>query len=407
MTGKVRNVARKNTERCLDCGACRELVACPDPESCAGCGACALACPHGAVDMVPAPDAGYVTVEFDGEPVHVPAGVTVARALEEMGLRPAWLPGEGFFMPCRTGGCWTCALEVDGEVRPACLTAVREGTRIRKPPPDAVPKRLVGGFTGHPVGGVGTPWWLKGGRYIEVACFAAGCNFRCPQCQNWTTTYASRGRPLTPREAAYYMTLARRRYGVDRMAISGGECTLNRRWLMQYLRELKRLNPDADARLHVDTNGSLLTPDYIQELVAAGMTDVGVDLKALDTRTFMRITGLADETLAERYRETAWQAVEYLLAHHPAVFVGIGIPYNRDLISLAEVEAMGRKIAAMNPEVQVCVLDYRPEFRARLARPSPREMMAVHETLRGAGLRTVVCQTELGHIGPDGRSYVV
>ena len=59
------------------------------------------------------------------------------------------------------------------------------------------------------------------------------------------------------------------------MAISGGGCTLNRTWLKQYLIELKRLNPDDTVRLHVDTNGSILMFDCIDELVGAGMTAHG------------------------------------------------------------------------------------------------------------------------------------
>ena len=64
--------------------------------------------------------------------------------------------------------------------------------------------------------------------------------------------------PLSPAEAARIMSYERRRFGVDRMAISGGESTLNRKWLLEYLKELKRLNRDEKARLHVDTNAVVL-----------------------------------------------------------------------------------------------------------------------------------------------------
>src|SRR3989339_919715 len=97
------------------------------------------------------------------------------------------------------------------------------------------------------------------------------------------------------------------------MAISGGECTLNRLWLLQYVRELKRLNPDPNARIHIDTNGSILTKDYIDELVEAGMTDIDPDLKGYYPETFMRITAIEDKGLVERYLNTAWDAVRYLI----------------------------------------------------------------------------------------------
>ncbi|NIO16625.1 MAG: radical SAM protein [Deltaproteobacteria bacterium] len=388
---------------------CRVLVPCPvdfQEEDCAGCGACAIACPFDAVTMIAAADRGEIRVEVDGEGALVPENTTVKRALEHLGVRFGKLP-DGILAPCGTGGCFSCAVEIDGVVKPCCVTKVHEGARIRtRLPGDHVPRRIVGGFMGHTVGGVGTPWNLKARGVIEVALFAAGCNFRCPQCQNWTI--ACRGkesfdyRLLTPQEAAERISGSRRKYGVDRMAISGGECTLNPPWLLAYLRALKEKNPGDESRFHVDTNGSLLSPEYIDELVGAGMTDVGIDLKALQAKTFMRVTGLTDEALAGRYKENAWQAVRYISeTYRDKVFLGIGIPYNERLISLEEIAAMGREIFEIDPAVQVCALDYRPEFkRTGLPLPTFAEMREVHGVLKGTGLSTVLCQTVHGHIGP-------
>lgn len=85
------------------------------------------------------------------------------------------------------------------------------------------------------------------------------------------------------------------------------------------------------------------------------------------------------------------------------MFLGIGIPYNHELISLTELEKIGQKIVSLDTEVQVCVLDYNPDFR-RMDLPSPSytEMMEVHKTLRGTGLKTVICQIRGKHICPQG-----
>ncbi len=115
----------------------------------------------------------------------------------------------------------------------------------------------------HSVGGVGTPWRLKGKGIIKAVVFACGCNLRCPQCQNWTTTYDGREKAFTPDEDAILMSKTRRRYGVDRMAISGGESALNKPWLIKYVEKLKKLNPDDKARIHIDTNATILTEEYI------------------------------------------------------------------------------------------------------------------------------------------------
>lgn len=403
------NVSIKDLEKCQNCGFCEEYVACSSryvgySDECTGCGACYISCPYEAIEMRDRPKEGEIKIWIDGKNFSLPERITVRHALEFIGFKVSKFPEEGdLFVPCEVGGCWSCAVEVDGELRPSCVTGIRKGMKIKtRLPENYVPRRIVHGWMGHSVGGVGTPWWLKGHSAIEVACFTAGCNLRCPQCQNWTTTYRGRGIALTPKEAALLTTETRKRCGVDRMAISGGESTLNRVWLVQYLKELKRLNPDDRARLHVDTNASILTRDYIDELIEAGMTDIGPDMKGIYPETFMRITGIKDRELAEKYKRTAWEVIEYIISNHrDKVFIGIGIPYNERLISIQEVVEMGERIAEVDPTVQVCVLNYRPEFRGRnITKPSFEEMTRVWDALKGAGLKTVICQTEFGHIGP-------
>ena len=347
-----------------------------------------------------------VKLKVNGETYEVPERITVLRALELIGFKISRLPGEGnISAPCQTGGCWECSVIINGKLRPSCITPVSDGMVVSTDTTDFAPQRLVSGFQGHPVGGVGTPHWLKprgqGFKYIEAACFAHGCILRCPTCQNWHVTYCSIEEPLTPEQAARFMTRVRRECGVDRMAISGGEPTLNRRWLLDYLGHLRQLNPER-ARLHVDTNGVVLTRDYIDELVEAGMTDIGIDVKGLELPTFMRITGIEDESLAQRLLLNEWFALKYLLDRYwGRVFIGVGIPYNPEFISLEEVYRLGEKIASWEPEVQVCALDYRGEFKRRtLKRPTFQQMLEVKKVLEESGLRYVRCQTDRGYIGP-------
>lgn len=401
--------AERNESKCMRCGACSEIVACSSRSvgyagECIGCGACQITCPCKAIEMREMDAERYVRIMVNGELFSVPERITVKRALEILGFKTSRIPSEGkIFAPCGVGGCYSCAVDVDGEMRPCCVTGVKDGMNIRTDPPeDYTPLRRLHGWMGHRVGGVGTPWQLKNPyRYVEVATFACGCNLRCPQCQNWETAYNGRALALTPEEAAMLMTDARMRYGVDRMAISGGESTLNRPWLVRYIKELRRLNPSEDARIHVDTNGTLLTEDYIDALVEAGMTDIGPDLKGLRLETFMRITGVQDRELAEEYMKTGWRAVKYIIDNYKEeVFIGVGVPYSRDLISLEEVAEIGEEICRIDDGLQVCVLDYRPEFRSRIRRPGYDEMLEVHRMLKGIGLRTVICQTAYGYIGP-------
>ena len=55
----------------------------------------------------------------------------------------------------------------------------------------------------------------------------------------------------------------------------------------------------------------------------------------------------------------------------------------------------------IDPKIQVCAQDYRPEFkRLDLKKPSYDEIVEVHNVLKDTGLKTVICQADRGHIGP-------
>ena len=417
----------KDYSKCTDCEYCLRAIDCAPKlladidnrkYDCIGCGACAAGCPVEAlsVQVREQPATKLIEIKINGESYQVPSKITIERALEFAGFKLGRheLDGDADIrVYCDTGGCWSCTVFADGSPVRACITEVLDGMEIElvsitEPEKDKGPEpvRLVHGFQAHTVGGVGTPWEIKrsGERFIEAVCFTPGCNFRCPQCQNWRTTYLSVGTPMTPDEAAEKIMAVAQEYRVNRLAISGGEPTLNRPWLVKYFKKLTELGLSLnDMRLHLDTNGSILSESYLDELVSAGMTDIGIDLKGSKLSTFIRITGVKDKTLAEKYLTTAWNAVKYLVDNYnEKVFVGIGVPYNRRLISLGEIAEIGDRLNRIDSYLQVCVLDYRPEFRQAksLRTPTSAEMKRVQTILESTGLRNVICQTPEGYLPP-------
>ena len=62
----------------------------------------------------------------------MPEGCSVKEALEMLGFEINMFPSpEALFMPCQTGGCWSCSLDIDGQLKPACSSKVYQGMKIK------------------------------------------------------------------------------------------------------------------------------------------------------------------------------------------------------------------------------------------------------------------------------------
>lgn len=373
------NTARWKAVRssaCINCGFCVRYLDCPAADGgCIGCGACVKACPEAAVQLTARSECGQTfNFTLNGRSAAVSGPVSLKTALAEAASISAAEPG------CGSGGCWSCTVLVDGEPVRACMTPVRTGMAV-----ETDPARIAA----HPPRRVVT--LMRPPPHFHPSIFTHGCNFTCDLCHNWDLTFAARGRVLTPSQTVAELNLDASRN--DWVGISGGEPTLNPRWLLETVRRLRDAAPKS--RIQLDTNASLLTPELIDRLVAAGVTDISPDVKAWRLETFMAVTRVTDSETAERYLKNAWAAVRYLNdACAETVFTAVSVPCHPRTHSLDELEEIADQLHAVNPALPVTLIEYQPAFRRRgWPFASQNAMNRVTALFQSRGLKRVILQS--------------
>ena len=77
-----------------------------------------------------------VQITFEGRPVRVPAGVSVAAAVLSIGAgytRTSVVSGKHRAPYCQMGVCFECLMEIDGiPNRQACMIPVVEGMAVKR-----------------------------------------------------------------------------------------------------------------------------------------------------------------------------------------------------------------------------------------------------------------------------------
>ncbi len=132
--------------------------------------------------------------------------------------------------------------------------------------------------------------------YTACTVFLAGCNLRCPYCQNAALIEGNLPEEIS--ESAFFDYLKKRRGLLDAVCISGGEPTLRGVSLLPFCRRIKALG----YRVKLDTNGT--APRLVRTLIDEGLIDyVAMDMKA-PPRDYPSLL-LSDEDAPERIRETA------------------------------------------------------------------------------------------------------
>ncbi|MDY6952340.1 MAG: radical SAM protein [Thermodesulfobacteriota bacterium] len=217
--------------------------------------------------------------------------------------------------------------------------------------------------------------------------FMAGCNFKCLQCQSWTTSqypdsgYHQRGYedPETLAEECLQSldAFAARLIGAERISFSGGEPTIHLPYVEKVVEEARQR--DSDTKVNVDTNGYMTEQSL--EKVLSFATSITYDLKAYHDEVHLALTGasskpvLRNAELIGRYaRDQLW---EYRIVVIPE-------------LTEDEVKPLTDFIAGIDPSLPVCFLAFRPNFVLQ-SHPGAktRLMQGCVQMAKASGLKSV------------------
>lgn len=130
--------------------------------------------------------------------------------------------------------------------------------------------------------------------YIEQTKY---CNFKCYYCMHSTHdkedgVFAEKGHKMQHMDFGIYKKLISqlRELGIKRIVFSGlGEPLMNPRFP-----DFVRYAVDAGIaeRVEVLTNGALLTRDYIDALLSAGITNINISIQGINAETYEQVCGV-------------------------------------------------------------------------------------------------------------------
>ena len=183
----------------------------------------------------------------------------------------------------------------------------------------------------------------------------SGCNFRCRGCFSFAREFI--GEPMTAEQVVALMKNAARRYygdtPLEEAVITGGEPTLDRKYLVALLKQLKEIVPE----IVLDTHGYFLDDAYLQELLEAGLTEVVFDLKAFDEQLHEWYTGYSNRKILENI-QNAYDKVKLV----------VNTVYIPGIVDDREIEQIAGFLAKLETDKPI---DFRiNRFRAELSRES-------------------------------------
>ncbi len=208
--------------------------------------------------------------------------------------------------------------------------------------------------------------------------FLQGCNLNCRYCHNPETIDPEGGEVRSV--ASIVAELDRAEPFTSGITISGGECTLQYRFLLSLLRALRER--ERPRHVLLDTNG-MIGSSRLKDLFPL-VNGLMIDLKAADPEEHRRLTGAGNELVMATIRAAAFEGKlsELRTVISPRAF---------DIE--ATVRTGAELIAELSPATPYALLRYRPHgVRNGTELQSPDEALLerLADLARGNGCQTVL-----------------
>ncbi len=162
------------------------------------------------------------------------------------------------------------------------------------------------------------------------------------------------------------------------VAFTGGDLTCRPKFYIECARLLK--SETDDLWLLLETNGYGLVPENLEELAAAGVDSVWLDVKAWDERVHRELTGATNEHSIE--------AIELVPEH--GMTLEVCTLYIPGYVEADQILKVAETVAEVDKTIPFTILAYFPEYRMKVRPPTVSELKTAERLAREvAGLKNV------------------